>query len=651
MEVSVPSYNNSVADFKPRARSIADWKTFRKGLNLLLRPTELGRDEMSQADNVFLTGSGVPTGRWGTNTYFQAGASGSGRIRGLGTYIEGATNDIFALTDAGYLEKKNGTASTRIAGQSWPSGSIIRTEQLGGSTYIVSEDVAFTSYAGTDLSVFVTISPPTGLYATGISGVTGTTKVCYKVLANALNGGHTQPSAEYVVNNLPADLTTTLIKVMWSAPSGASVSSYEIHKGFVQGDERFYTAVDGTVTTYFDTSASEPSPTVLPPLTNTTGGIKAPFIKKFQNRLLLAHGSKLDISGLYPDHTSFSLMDGGGSIEIEPDSGDDITGIEVQPIANRIVVYKEHSSYLVQLEFITVGSFYLMNPSYTPISTSVGCSSQDTIATVENDTFYFGRDGLYVTGYEPNFLNIIRTNETSARIRPYLAKLSAEDFATCCAMYANHKYILSFPRLREMVVYDRERGCFAGIWKLPYGIRFMKKYFDGSGTERWVIGSDEDNKVYEFIPSVNNDTSTAIIKTVRTNKDSFGDWTRLASLEFFYILMRAITGSVTVNIIIEDKNGTTSNAKTFTITGSEVAGLSGWGTDMWGSAPWGDTNTDEFSASQEEITRWGTIFKQIRSVQVEVTSSSTDSNFELLSINMKAKPLTTGGSLSSSQRV
>jgi hypothetical protein len=641
----MPQFNQTVPSYNPTKKNIADWSTFRKGLNLLLRPTELERAEYAVGDNILLKGSGVPTGRWGTSEYFSIGSSGT--VRGIGTYIQGSTNEIFGLTDAGYVEKKNGLLSTRIVGQSWPSGSIMRTEQLGGKTYLVSEDVPFTTYAGGDFSIFVTVSPPTGLYATNISGVSGTNRVSYKVLTNVPNGGHTEPSANYVLANLPSDLTKTSIKVSWVAPSAPSITGHELYRGR-EGDETFLTALPSGTTSYVDTG-SDAAQTIGPPMTNTTGGIKSALIKKYQNRLLLVQGSKLLISAKYPDQSSFSLMDGGGEVEIDPDSGDDIVGIEVQPIADRIVVYKNRSSYLVKLDFVSIGPFYLMDPTYQPISTAVGCSNQDTIATVENDSFYFGRDGIYVTGYEPNFLNIIRTNEVSARIKPYFEKLGESDFSSACALYVDNKYILSFPRLKQMVVYDRERGCFAGIWKLPFGISHMKKYFDATGTEHWVIGSYDDNKVYEFIRSVNTDDGTAMIKTIRTNKEDFGDWTKISTLEFFYALFRAITGSVTVNIITEDRNGNNTIAKTFTITGAETSGMTGWGTDSWGTTTWGTTLTNEFSVSLDEVPRWGTLFKQVRSVQVEVTSTSTDSNFELLKLNMKAK--TQSGVLSSSQRV
>lgn len=645
----MPSFQNKPAPYKSTRKTLVEWDNFRRGLNLILRPTELKNDEMAQADNIMLTGSGVPTGRWGTAVSFTAGTTGT--IRGLGTYIQGAYNDVFALVDQGYVYKKNGTGSTQITGQSWPSGSIMRSEQLGGSAYLVSDAVAFTSYAGTNFSVFATIPAPTGLYATNISGVTGSNRVSYKVVANTPTGGHTTASTNYVLTGLPTDLTLTSIRVQWTAPSAASISSFELYRG-IEGDETFLVGVNGTTTQYIDVGA-DAAQTLTPPLTNTTGGVKSKFIKKYQNRLLMVDKDKpstLLITGMYPNHTSTALLDGGGSVDIDPDSGDDITGIEVQPIADRIVVYKNRSSYTVKLDFVTVGNFYLLNPSYTPISTAIGCSNQDTIATVENDSFYFGKDGIYVTGYEPNFLNILRTNEVSARMRPYFTKLGQSDYASACGFYVDKKYILSFPRLKEMIVYDRERGSFAGIWKLPYGISHLKRWTDASGSDHWLIGSYEDNTVYEFIASINTDNGTALIKTVRTNKDDFGDWTRLSILEYFYILLRAITGTVTVNIIGEDKDGNNSNIKTFTITGSEVSGLTGWGTDMWGTAPWGDTLTDAYSASLDEVPRWATIFKQIRSVQIEVTSTSTDSNFEILKIKTNSKTMTSGV-LSSSQRV
>lgn len=644
------NFQTTPPPYRPRKSLDAEWSTFRKGLNLLLRPTELKRDEYAVGDNIMLIGSGVPTGRWGTSTYFTINATGA--ARGFGTFANNysGTNEIIALSDEGYLAKKNGTGSTVIAGQSYPSGSVIRAEQLGGYTYFVSKDVPLTQYNGGSLQVFATLTAPTGLSATNFSGASGTYIWSWKVTTLSPGGGETTPSTSIQLPALPQDLSQTTVKLFWTAPSCATLAGYQIYRG-LQGDETFLAAVGASITQYTDVGGAA-SELILAPVTNTTGGVKSQFITKFNDRLLMVDNNdrtKLLISGRYPNQSKFSWADGGGYVYIDPDSGQEITGIGVQPGSSKIVVYKDFSHYAVELNTVTIGNYSVLDPVYQPISTSVGASNPDTLQTVENDIFYFGRKGLYVTGYEPNFLSIIRTNEISARIRPYLDNLNEADYDTACSLYINNKYLLSFPNRKEIIVYDRERGCFAGIWKLPFGINKMLKYVDGSGTERWVVGTNESNQVYTFETSVNSDNGTTITKTLKTNKESFSSWKELKIIELFHVLLRNITGSVTVNILLEDRNGSTTTVKTFTITGSSVAGKSGWGSTAWAKRQWGKLIGTPVSGS-DEFTRWGSLYKEGRLIQIEFSSTAANSNFEILGIDLTA----TGqgiGSLASSQRV
>jgi len=648
----MPQIDTNIQKYQARKDLTAEWDNFRKGLNLLLRPTELSRDEYAQGDNIMLVGSGVPTGRWGTVDYFTVNATGS--IRGFATYnnLTSLTNELIALSDQGYLAKKNGTGSTIITGQSYPSGSNIRSEQLGGYTYLVSKNVPLTRYNGVQLDTFATLSAPTGLYVTNISGASGPAQYSWKVVTLALNGGQTTPSTNIVLGNLPQDLSKTQINLSWSAPSAASslINGYEIYRG-IPGDETFLAAVNTSITRYTDLGGPA-SDVVLPPITNTTGGVKSEYVVKFNDRLLMVDHddqTKLLISGRFPNQSKFSWADGGGSVYIDPDSGYGITGIEIQPGSDKIIVFKDFSSYAVQLNTVAIGNYILLDPTYIPVSTSVGASNFDTIQRVENDIFYFGRKGMYVLGYEPNFLSVIRTNEISARVRPYLKLLNDNDFKTACSMYADNKYILSFPYRKEILVYDRERGCFAGLWKLPFGINKMKKYYDSTGTERWVVGTIESNQVYLFDAAVNSDDGTTITKTLRTNKEAFDTWSLLKILKLFYILFRNITGDVNVNIFVEDRNGTTTTTKTFTISGAAVAGSQGWGIDMWGTQNWG-TSSGEVISTTDELTRWGQLYKQVRLIQVEVSCTTANSNFELLKIRMTAGKQQEGA-LPSSQRI
>lgn len=647
----MPIFNTREPPYKKRPDAEVEWKTCRKGLNLLLRPTEVGRDEMVLADNIMLAGSGVPTGRWGTEVFFTANITGTSR--GFGKYKsnDATTDDFLALTDWGILSKKNSLSYTNVVGQSWPSGTTIHTEQLGGYTYIVASDTEFTKYDGTSLTKFSKIDAPTGVYASNFSGVTGTNRQSYKIVAIGENGGQTLPSTPYEVTSAPTDLTDTEYHVVWTAPSCATMGGYEIYRGTL-GDETLLAQIGPQTTKYVD-RGDPASETVLAPATNTTAGVKSNFIIKYKDRLLVvdvAEPNKLMISGRYPYHTKFSWYDGGGYIFIDPDSGDNIKGITVQPIADRIVVYKEYASYLVDIQTIQIGNYYILDPKYQPISTSVGCSNQETIQTVENDSFYFGRNGVYVTGYEPNFLNIIRTNEVSAKMRPYLDLLGQNDYNTACSLYVDHKYILSFPIRKEMIVYDRERGAWMGPWRFPFGVSHMTKYIDSSGNEKWVLGSYSDNKIYDFSADLNNDNGVTITKTLRLNKEDFKAWTSLKIVEFFYFLFRNVTGETNVNILLEDKDGNVTTGKSFTISGAEVGGSTGWGMDMWGTAKYGQTDTFSFVVAVDEVSRWGTLFKQAKYIQLEFTVTKAGSNFELLKASATAK-IQSRGALSSSQRV
>lgn len=631
---------------KVKKSATAEWKTFRKGLNLLLRPTELSEQEMAQADNIMLVGSGVPTGRWGTSTYFTANATGT--IRGFGKFKDTSNNDIIALSDEGYLAKKVNAVSSVITGISYPSGSSVRAEQLGGLTYFVSSDRPLVQYDGSSLSVYVTLSAPSNLEATNFSGATG--DYIYSWIVTALSDtGETTGSTAVELPNLPQDLSDTQVNVSWDGVSG-DVKGYQIYRG-LPSDETFLAGVGPSVTSYVDrgTPASE---ITLPPLSNTTGGVTSDYIVKFKDRLVVVDATdktKLLISGRYPNQAKFNWLDGGGYIYIDPKSGDDITGLAVQPGTDRIIVYKNYSHYAVELSTVSIGNFLVLDPQYQPISTSIGSCNQDTIKTVENDTFFFGRKGIYVTGYEPNFLNIIRTNEVSARVRPYLNLLNEQDYLTANAIYADNKYILSFPKRKEMLVYDRERGCFVGVWKTPFGVNSMIDYVDSTGTEQIVLGSADSNQVYIFNKAVNTDDGTAIQKTIRTKKESFGEWSLLKIVKLFYILFRGISGQVNVSILAEQRDGTTSSIKQFTIQGSAVSGSIGYGMDYWGGAVWG-TSDGTVIAAADELTKYTQLFKSVRLIQVEVATTQANANFELLGIRMTA--VSQGeGSLSSSSRV
>lgn len=626
------------------------WDTWRSGFNNMLRPTELKSQEYVTGDNIMLIGSGVPTGRWGSQKFWLANEGAS--VKGFGVYATGGSLSELLAVSGGMVNKANNASYTIITGQSYPTTSTVRMEQLGGNTYLVSVDRPFSYYNGTNLSVFSTISAPTGVYATNFSGATGPNIQSYKIVATSNSGGSTNAPTNYVLNSVPYDLATTQIHVFWTGLSAAAsvLTGYEVYRG-TPGDETFLAAVGPSITKYVD-SGDPASEVTTVPRSNTTGGINSAMIAKVNDRLVVVDKNdptKLLISGRFPYQDKFSWSEGGGYVYVDPDSGEGITAIRAQAGSDKVIVWKPNSVWAVTIGTTSLGNYVVLDPTYQPVSTLVGACNADTPQVVENDIFYFGRKGIYVVGYEPNFLNLIRTNEISARIRPYLQGLSAADYNNVCAMYVDNKYILSFPDRKEMIVYDRERGAFLGIWKTPWGVSKMQKYVDTTGTERWVLGRADSSQVLTFETSLNSDDGTAIQKTFKTKKEDMGQWSLLKMIKLIYMMFRNVTGTVTVNILLEDRNGTTSTVKTFTIDGAAVAGNTGWGADMWGNVQYGLTGGD-IVVSLDEIPRWTQLYKSGRLLQFEVTTTSANSNFELLNIRIVGS-LFGEGQLSNSQRV
>ena len=626
--------------FKPAKEIELNWNTFNGGWNNYSKPTELKPNELAEATNLMLIGRGTPTGRWGSDTYFLAG---SGHVRLLDAYYKStaSVNLLLSITDMGYLVKKSGASYTIITGASFPSGYDFQSVELGNNTYIAANTNNFIKFDGTSLIPYTGLSTPTNVSVAMLSSASGFNTYSWRVDAKSQTG-RTLSSVAKTLASLPLDLTTTSIKVSWDAVSAAPsvLTGYDIYRG-LPGDETWIATVGPDATEYIDTGTPA-ADTLFPANTNETAGPKAKYILKFQDRLVLAgidgDPSKVMISARYPYQDRFTAADGGAYTYVSPDDGDDITGLGIANLQTTnplIVVYKRHSTYVIKLGTVTLGNFVILDPQVYPLSVTTGASNGKTVVQVENDMFSFGRKGLYSTGQEAQFLNQIRTNEISARIRPYIQNLSDQDFKEANAAYIDYKYILSFPSKKETIIFDRQRGAFMGPWKTPFGITRWLRYFDASGTERWLAGCD-DGYVREFSAGYISDGGTAIVKTMRTKKEDMGSWNMMKILNYFYFLVRNVRGNVTVSLRLEGRSGNTTTEKTATITSS--LGSSGWGDDPWGSVSWGDSEATVV-LSGDELVRFSQIYKTFRVAQVEVNSSGVNDNFEFLGIKMTAKSM------------
>lgn len=635
----MPTFRNNYSAYKAPKPIDFEWPTFSKGLNNLLRDNEIDKAELSQADNILLKGKGIPTKRWGTDTYYSAAATGS--VRGLrGFYVSGASgaNELLAITDQGLLTIKNGSSFDIRAGVSWASGMDVYMAQLDNRMYIVNGQRELSRYSSPTLVGFATISVPSSLGASNISNATGATEKSYRVSAVS-NVGETLASTAISLPTQPQTLGGTsggVIRLTWGEVSDAI--GYNVY-GRDSGNERFLGFSDSNV--FMDDGSAVPKEFTFPPTADSTGGPLAKYIIRFQDRLVMAgfpsELSKLLISGRAPNHEKFDLANGGNFIKIEPDAGDDI--VQIVPFRDRIVVFKERSIWQVTLATQQIGNFFVTLPTAQMITASDGCISPRSVVPVENDIFYLSRKGVRSLGYEAGFsFDVLRSNEISVKVRNFFKSLTVSQAERAVATYFDNKYIISFPGLNKAMVFDRERVAWIGPWSFDGNV--FETYYDSSNNELLLMGKDDAPSVVDFNESYASDEGTVIATLMRTKKEDFGDWTYLKNIKSIFAAFRNVTGNVAVDITLEGRDGNVVTSKSFDVNPN--LGNSGWGADLWADAQWGNTEEDGGGVDITDIIRWAFINKSARTMQIALSTSNINDNYELLGLKGEANVIQGG---------
>jgi hypothetical protein len=640
----MPLFYNKPPPFRPQKELTFEWDSFDGGLNTLFRDTEIKKNEVSQFQNLMLTGQGVPTKRWGTSLYFRSSTSGA--VRGMsGFYQKDGTNELLAITDDGYLNKRNSSSFTQIAGVSWASGYDVGMAQIADKMYFVGGDRELARYDGTTLTGFATIDQPSSVGVSQLSGASGANTYSYR-LTHTTEVGETTPSTAVTLANQPEDTSDGTIRLAWTNASSASGirKGTNIYKGEL-GYETFVAKVDGESTFWLDDGTAVPTLFNFPPTVDTTGGADAKYIIRFQDRLVIS-GIANDptlvlISGREPLQERFDFSSNGGFVRVEPDSGDDIVGLDVK--GERIIVFKERSIWQIKLEqrgYKTVNEITLtaLDPQVELITASLGCASHKTIAHVENDILFLanGKKGVYVLGNEPGIIgDILRTNEVSVKIRPFFESLTAAQEQDACAVYYNNKYFLGVPTKGQTMVLDRERNAWMGPW--TFDARLFHIYYDSSDQSQLLKGNDDGPDVEGVSQSYIDDRGTAFNTIMRTKREDFGDWTRFKNVKRIFTLWRNLSGTVDVDIRLEERSGNTITAKDFSVT--TAAGNSGWGADLWADTQFGDTEEQGEARDLSEVIKYANLFRGARNVQLIVKTDESDDNYELMSINGEANRL------------
>lgn len=530
------------------------YTNWRYGENRLVTADSIKDNELAETKNIVLTEDGLPTGpRWG---YEQYGVDTDGNKICLLDRFEDSDGDIHLLiVSNGTLKSSTDDGATwdTISGATYTVDQDLSGVQAYGKYWIVSPDQNLSYFDGTNLNTYTEISAPTGVSAaeTGVSS--GDYYYYYRVVA-INNQGQSLPSAEVSVDIATRiqdfdDDGSDYVTVSWSVVTGAT--GYEIYRSTISGEGEFLDVVtSGGVTSFIDYGGliGVTIPTIGLPTENTTSGPLGTDIALYKDSLIVCGAnSRLYYSGPADVIGHFNRKDGGGWIDINKDS-DDGGLVKVHKFQDVMFVFKDRSIW--QFEFTADVAIGIRVKN---ITTATGCVARKTVQTVENDVFFLSERGVFTIGNEPNFLNQIRTNELSARVRPRITAMNKGNLSNACAGYFDAKYWVFYSEggansNDNGIMFDREKGGWTYHDNVPFG--HAKKFY-GDGVIKYLVGDDTDGKIYDFSENYGSDDGSVIEWLFALRAEDFKKETIYKTSKDFQLKLSGVSGQIQASIITD----------------------------------------------------------------------------------------------------
>lgn len=330
-----------------------------------------------------------------------------------------------------------------------------------------------------------------------------------------------------------------------------------------------------------------------------------------------------------PGATAFSSDSPGNAsaniIDINKFDGDKITGLA--RFQDALIIFKERSIYQ-----LTLDSSSPPVPTVAPVSTTYGCVSHKSIDNVENDVFFLSRNGLYVLGNEPNYFNVIRTNELSARIHPIIETINPTNYTNVSALFNQYVYYLGIPAggvtgNNTTLTYDRRYQAFSKLTHIQP--ESFCVFTDSTNTDNVYFTSANSANIY--VLTTNYDANGSAISAQWTSKafdlNNYNIYKRWVDVT---ILFRQLVGTVTINIYTD--NGTL--AQTASISSSSSGGL---GTNILGGGDWlGGTVSSgsggTVSTSSTNIPYRIRLGIKSRNIKIQISNNRVNETFVVLGV-------------------
>lgn len=573
-----------MAKVRQRSGSIplATIDSFKGGLNTFMSKAKIQDDESPDLQNIEFVENGIPAKRAGTDLF---GASQGTSILGIGSLKTVSGGSFFLQMNATKLYKKTTSTWTEVTGVTFTTGKPANFVQARGAVYMHNGVDNMAKFDGTTLS-----QPSTG--AVGRGGV-------YYNGRQVIFGNASNPTRLYMSSSKSADNFT--------GKTG--------------------TATSGTTSVLTDSAQSW--------VTNELAGLTLIITSGTgagQTRVIASNtGTAATVSVNFttaPDSTSVYSIEGGDTIDINKDDGQDVKGLAL--FQDKLVIFKERSIW--ELTFDEVGF-----PIVQLISNSYGCVSFRSIAVVENDIFYLSNDGVRSLGYVVNIAGVIRTNLVSVKISSELDNINPVYYEKATAIYYEPKrvYILAFPagaatENNRVATFQAAYNCWT-IWTGLYIACFLK-YADSASAIGLYFGANNEGYIHKMYSNDYSDgESTAIDAQFSSKQFDLGAFNVRKRFAFVDLQFRSVTGKVTIDIILD---GTSTYSSRTVSLASGFTSSDGMRIFMLREPLFREDAGAAANVIANDEVRRVKVNKTARSIQIKVSNAVVDEAFSLMGISI-----------------
>ena len=635
---------------------------FSGGTNTLVDEARLNTKFAVQSSNMMQVQDGLWKTRWGRGYY---GPDYPATPDGASEYVKSdATTELIVVANGVVYKSTDGGDITEVTGATFTAGLQCYFIQIAGFLYIANGTDDMARYDGTNLTKYTQISAPTNLSASLVaSGLTSGAYTYYAQVTSLNTIGETIGCTEASITvNKPRDnWTSTTDKVVWSWTAASGVSRYQVYVSDQMGYE---TLLGNTDTTSFtDDGTADLNPYVEVPDDNTTGAPKFISMALSGNRIWATNNTnnkyRVYFSGTGQYIGNFSDFYGGGWIDLEKGGrempiavkhyqtggGSGVATILCKTPDGRGAVWQ------ISISTATVGDTSFSVPSATKVVGSFGTESVLGVVNTNNDIAFPNRKGWFYLGPEKNFYGILRTSEKSSNIRPYWRDLSGSAVNGICAYFYDAKIFISVPSSSagndRIIILDTERDNWSVDWS--FGAKQFFEYTDTSGNTKLMYIPTSGTKLCEINENILGDFGGAfnqsyISPLIPVSKVK----TDIMNLKEAIVELGRPKGVIRFQVLGVGKDNSFATLATKTITdfgsntgvGTDLAGenmvgetqssVSG-GADLWAIYLLSAPSTFAQATTKKAIkTR-----KKVYSLQFQVSSTTADTQFTILSLQAK----------------